>query len=1119
MKKKKDFSPKAREKKEGRLLSFLLIIALLPGVTFTTRAGGATAPDSVTFGNRQLTVEQAFDAITDQLKYEIFYNDALDDKRVTRLPAPKMSLENVLHHLLGEAFTYKIDKQTIVISPATRENNANAQQASKSISGTVKDESGQPLPGVAVAVKGTTIGATTDREGRYLLYLPPGDKLVIRFSFMGLESQDVEYSGQVTINVVMKESVTELGDIVVTGIFNKARESYTGAATRVTEKELKNFRGQNLLSTLRNIDPSINIIVDNNLGSNPNIIPEITIRGNSSLPMSVEELNSEASKQLNAPLVIMDGFEIGIQRLMDFNDEEIASITILKDASATAIYGSRGANGVIVIATKSPQAGKLRVFVQGGVNVEIPDLTSYNLLNAREKLEVERMSGLYGTETTRWNYYTSYQRYYNANYEEVARGVDTDWLSQPLRVGLGQRYNLRMEGGGSEFRWGVGLSYNNTAGAMKDSERNALNGSITLSYSFKNVIFRNATSFDYSKGVDSKYGSFSEYARMNPYWRIRDENGELIERYVHLGQYYANPLYNARVNAFNYSKSNSITNNLAIDWKILDVLTFRAQLGLSKSFNTSDNFLPPEHTSFAEYTDENAFRKGSYTYGTGEGMNVEANATLNFSKLFADKHQLYAGLNVSLNQKESFSFTFTGEGFASDKAHYFSNALQYAEGTKPSGGESITRSVGLTGNLNYTYANRYYADFSYRVDGSSQFGSENRFAPFWSVGLGWNLHNESILKGISAITNLRLRGSYGNTGSQQFSAYQALAMFQYANDTRYLVWNGAALMGLGNNHLKWQNTRQGNVGLEVGLWDNRLSFSLDAYKKKTDNLLSQMEIPRSHGFASYTENVGTVQNVGYEGMVSGQLIRDSRQNLRWTLTAKFAYNRDKVTKLSQAMKDQVEIQKRLNVEINSLLYEGYSSKSIWAVPSLGIDPSTGDEILLDPDGQPTTTWSSLAKRYYGDAEPRLRGNVSTLFSWRNLSLNLSFAYHWGGKQYNTTLLQKVEVSSAQLIYTVDKRVYTERWQKPGDVKGFKKYNGSATKATSRFVMKDNVFEFQSASLQYRWHAAFLRENLGVEALNLSVNMSDVFYISSIKRERGIDYPFTRKISCAFSFMF
>jgi hypothetical protein len=697
--------------------------------------------------------------------------------------------------------------------------------------------------------------------------------------------------------------------------------------------------------------------------------------------------------------------------------------------------------------------------------------------------------------------------------------VDTDWLSQPVRVGVGQRYNLRMDGGGNEFRWGVGLSYNNTAGTMKDSERNTLNGLITLSYSFKNVIFRNVTSFDHNKGTESKYGNFSDYVRMNPYWRIRDDNGELIKQYLNFGSYYANPLYNAQVNAFNYSKSNIITNNFAIDWKIIDALTLRAQLGLSKSFNTTDNFLPPDHAEFANYANDNLFRKGRYTYDTGEGMNVDANATLSFSRSFADKHQLYAGLNVSLNQRESFAFRFVGEGYASDKGHFFSNALQYAEGIKPSGSENITRSVGVTGNLNYTYANRYYADFSYRMDGSSQFGSENRFAPFWSVGLGWNLHHEGLLKGITAISSLRLRGSYGNTGSQQFSAYQALSMFRYSTDTRYIIWNGASLMGLGNEHLKWQNTRQGNVGLEINLWDNRISFSLDMYKKKTDNLLSQMDIPRAHGFNSYAENVGEVENTGYEGMVSGYLIRDSRQNLRWTLTAKFAYNKDKVTKLSQAMKDQVEIQKRLNVEINSLLYEGYSRNSIWAVPSLGIDPSTGDEIFLDPDGKLTTTWNSQAKRYYGDAEPSLRGNVSTLFSWRDLSLNLSFAYHWGGKQYNSTLLQKVEVSRTQLIYNVDKRVYTERWQKPGDVKGFKRYDGSATKASSRFVMADNVFELQSASLQYRWHAPFLRERLGTEALNLSINMSDIFYISSIKRERGIAYPFARRISFAFSFMF
>ena len=341
------------------------------------------------------------------------------------------------------------------------------------------------------------------------------------------------------------------------------------------------YKGQNLLATLRNIDPSINVVMDNALGSNPNVIPEINIRGNSSLPMSVDELNQQASKQLNAPLVIMDGFEITLQKLMDFNDEEIESINILKDASATAIYGSRGANGVIVVTTKAPQAGKLKIYVQGGMNIEMPDLSSYDLLNARDKLELERIVGLYDDEDDVVNDRALKEKY-GQLYSEVLKGVNTHWLSQPIQTGIGQKYNLRLEGGNESFRWGTNISYNSVIGAMKGSKRNTFSGTVTLSYSVKNVLFKNQTSIDINKGVESKYGTFSDYAKMNPYYRIKDENEEYIKEYTIKGTKQYNPLYNAQLGVIDEDKYTLITNNFSIEWSINHDLRLRAQLGLQK---------------------------------------------------------------------------------------------------------------------------------------------------------------------------------------------------------------------------------------------------------------------------------------------------------------------------------------------------------------------------------------------------------------------------------------------------------------------------------------------------------------------------------------------------------
>ena len=1096
---------------------FLFLLFLILTTQFSLNA--YSQERKITFSLKNASLKDIIGEIRKNSDYDFVYRDVNLESFTRRDVAFKdATIEQVLTDCRkGISLGYEINGKTIIIRKKAI---SQKEKKSKTITGKVSDEQGNVLPGVSVIIKGISLGTATNSDGEYRLEIPEINDPVLIFSFVGMRTQEVIVGSKTRVDVQLVEDSKTLEGVVVTGIFTKSKESYTGAVTSISAKELKMYRGQNLLATLRNIDPSVNIVTDNALGSNPNLIPEINIRGNSSLPTSVYELNQRVSKQLNAPLVIMDGFEISLQKLMDFNDEEVESINILKDASATAIYGSRGANGVIVVTTKAPRAGKLKVFMQGGINIEMPDLSSYDLLNARDKLELERIVGLYDDKDDIVNDRALKETYYQL-YEEVLKGVNTDWLSQPVRTGVGQKYNLRLEGGDQAFRWGVDLSYNSIMGAMKGSKRNTFSGSVTLSYSVKNVIFKNQTGVDINKGDESKYGTFSDYAEMNPYYRIKDENGVMYKYYTIKGKRQDNPLYNASLNTINQQKYTLIMNNFSIEWNIYNDLRLNARLGVQKQNNTSDNYLPPSHSIFSYTTDSDSyFRKGSYTYKTGENINVDANVTLSYSKVFRDKHQLYAGFDYSIAQKKDYSYTFKVEGFSDGKLDFIGNALQYEKGGKPYATEDLSRRVGFTGNINYIYNNRYYMDFSFRADGSSLFGSKNKFAPFWSVGVGWNVHNEKFMAKQNVVNTLRVRGSYGETGSQQFSSYQALSTFQSYTGKRYIVWYGAELMGLGNEKLKWQVTTQINGGVEMELWNGRVSASFDIYSKKTSDLLSRMDLPLANGFSSYVDNVGEVQNNGCEMVLGGYLIRDTRSNIIWSMTAKLAYTKNKVTKLSEAIKKQNEIFKLNGAEINQLLYEGYAQNSIWAVPSLGIDPSTGDEIFLDKDGNITSKWNAADKRYFGVDEPKYRGNISTYFAWKDFSINLGFACHWGGQQYNNTLLNKVEVTNDYINKNnVDGRVYKKRWQKPGDVKPYKGYGDVATKATSRFVMDDNVFQFQSASVEYRLRSEWLSNRWKIETVNIGANMSDIFYISSIKRERGTSYPFARRLSLMLSLIF
>ena len=998
----------------------------------------------------------------------------------------------------------------------------------RTVTGTIVDKNGEAIIGATVRVVNTTVGTATDIDGKFTLRLP-ADVTALEIGFVGMKPQLVSIKGKEDIQVVMEDDNVALDDVVVTGIFKKAKESYTGAVSTISNEELRMHRGQNLLQTLKNADASLNFRVNNLAGSNPNNLPELNIRGNSSLPMSVEEYNQTASNAVNTPLIIMDGFEITLEKLMDYNDEEIESINILKDAAATAIYGSRGSNGVIVVITKQPEPGKLRVNAEIGIDMEVPDLTSYDLLNAREKLELERQVGLYDSEYPDMD--LRYQETYNERYQRVLSGMSTDWINKPIRTGVGSHYNLRIEGGSEEFRWSGTMNYKNVQGAMKNSSRRTFNGSITLMYSVKNLIFKNYLTYGMTRGKESNYGSFSDYVAQQPYNSPYDEDGNVVEYFESfygassgMGEF--NPLYDAMLNTINKSGYEELTNNFSIEWNIFQGLTLRGQLGITSTWNHSDYFLPAEHSYFTidnydEYsTAEGFFRRGRYEYGTGKAYSYSGDLTLSYSNTFKDKHQLYVGLNYSIAEDKAWNYSFTVEGFSNENMNFLGNALSYEQDGMPSGSKSTSRRVGFTGNVNYTYDGRYYVDASGRVDGSSTFGSDKKYAPFWSVGLGWNLHNESFLTGNPTLNLARVKISYGLTGTQQGSSSGASTIYVFDSENRYMNWTGSVLSEWGNPQLTWQTTNEFNVGAEIGLWNGRIRAEFDFYTKKTSDLLSSMDLPLSMGLNSYMANVGEVKNRGWEASLNAYIIRDSEKELNWLVSGQLVYNKNWISKLSDAIKAQNEEYLAQDVEVANLFYEGRPQNSIYAVRSLGIDPSTGQEVYLDRDGNITDTWTAGDKVYLGSADPLYRGNLNTMVRWKGLTFNASFNYYWGGKVYNQTLIDRVEVTLNDLTTSnVDRRVYEDRWMQPGDKTFFKGFSNEETRATSRFVMDDNTLELSSMSLEYRWDNQWLRNMTHLQSITFGVNINNLFYWSSVKQERGIDYPFARNLQGSIRFLF
>ena len=1090
-------------------------------------AGLAQAQEKrITAEFKDTPLSEALKQLEKSSDYKILFTyDDVQDYRVTATLKNATIIEALTEVLKGKPFSFSDITNGKYISVVYQPEKRSTEM--RTISGKVTDSNGEPIIGATVRVVNTSVGTATDIDGKFTLSLP-ADVTALEIGFVGMKPQLVSIKNEEEINVVMEEDNVALGDVVVTGIFKKAKESYTGAVSTITNDELRMHRGQNLLQTLKNADVSLNFRVNNAAGSNPNREYNVNIRGNSSLPMSVEEYNESASNAVNTPSVILDGFEISLEKLIDYNDEEIESINILKDAAATAIYGSRGSNGVIVVITKQPEPGKLRVNAEVGIDLEVPDLTSYDLLDAKEKLELEQALGLYDDDENP-SRDLQIKQIYNERLRRVLSGQTTDWIDKPIRTGVGSHYNIRLEGGSEEFRWSGTMNYKNVQGAMKNSSRRTFNGSITLMYSVHNLIFKNYLTYGMSRENESNYGDFDDYVAQQPYNSPYDEDGNLVDHFESFyndrrGEY--NPLFDASLHTIDKEGSENLTNNFSIEWNILEGLTLRGQFGITSTWNHSDYFLPANHSEFTldesgEYdTDDGFFRRGRYEYGTGKAYSYSGNVTLSYSQQFNEKHQLYVGLDYSIAEDRSWNYNFVVEGFSNENMSFLGNALGYEQNGMPTGSKSTSRRVGFTGNVNYTYDGRYYVDASGRVDGSSTFGSDKKYAPFWSVGLGWNLHNESFMADNAFVNTLRLKASYGSTGSQQGSGSGASTIYTYATDNKYMNWTGATLTEWGNPKLTWQTTDEFNVGTEIGLWNNRIRAEFDFYTKKTSNLLSSMDLPLSMGLSSYIANVGEVKNRGWEASLNAYIIRDTGRELNWIVSGQLVYDKNWISKLSEAIKAQNEEYLAQGTEVANLFYEGRPQNGIYAVRSLGIDPSTGQEVFLDRDGNMTDIWDAGDKVYLGSADPLYRGNLNTMVMWKGLTFNVSFYYYWGGKTYNQTLIDRVEVPLRTVrTSNVDRRVLEDRWMQPGDKTFFKAFSEEETNASSRFVMDDNVLELSSISLEYRWDSEWVQRTTRLQSITFGVNMNDLFHWSSTKQERGTSYPFARNLQASIRFLF
>lgn len=1004
------------------------------------------------------------------------------------------------------------------------------------VSGQVTEESGVPLPGVTVVVKGTTNGTKTNENGKYRLNnVPPNGTLV--FSYIGYKAQEVKIGSRAGIDVKLLTEVQSMKDFVVNGYQQLKKESYTGSAITITGEELKRFNPQNILQSIQASDPSFRLVENNIAGANPNQLPNVNVRGTTAIPTGdASQLSrTQLANVTNLPLFILDGYQVSIETIFDLDFNRVEMVTLLKDAAATAIYGSRASNGVVVIQTRAPKEGELELYYNYELNVTTPDLTAYNVLDATQKLEYERLAGLYTSNGV--NSADELEKQYYAKKKNVLSGINTYWLSQPVATDFGHKHSVSLQGGSSTIRYGIDARYQTNNGVMKGSGRDRYSLSNTLSYQPKSqkLLFRNQFTLSQVTSKASPYGTFDQYVNMNPYYPIRDSAGRLIREIdkwnyrglndkgqdAGLTNTVLNPLYDATTGSFNKSSYLEFIDAFSTQYSPTDALRFNATVSLTKRKTTEDVFASPLSNYYYFYSGDALKDRGKYTYTSQDDMQVDGYATITYNKALQNTHFLNFSLGMNVQATKTDIKSFSAIGFTNDRFTNITFARKYEDNTAPTGDIEEQRLIGGFLSFNYSYQNRFLMDGTVRVDGSSKFGTGSRMAPFWSYGIGWNLHKEKFLQH-TAISQLRLKATTGLTGSVSFPAYLSNTTYQYYTGSWYSTGVGAVFTAYGNPELKWQRTNNYDVSMELGLFNDRVYISPRYYYKLTRDLLADINVPTSTGFDKYKANLGEMVNKGYEVYMRANVWRT--RNWSANININLVHNTNVITKISDALKsynDQVDKQQDAKAELATaplLRYkEGQSLNTIYAVRSLGIDPENGKEIYLNQDGTRTYDYKVKNTVPVGDQTPDVDGYFGGSLIYKSLMLQLNFYGKVGGDIYNQTLVDRIE--NANPWYNVDSRALDLRWKQPGDHALYKDITDkSLTRTSSRFVQREDRLELKSVYLSYDAPAT-LYKRLKMKNLRFALTMNDLFYWSTVKLERGIEYPFARSFTFSLSTRF
>ncbi len=972
------------------------------------------------------------------------------------------------------------------------------------VTGTVTQFSdGSTLPGVTVRVEGTSMGTVTDMDGEYTITVPSDAALV--FSYIGMNTETVPVNNRSIIDVAMTSDLQALEEVIVVAYGTRTTQTRTGSVSVVSGEQMAESQANSPERALQGRLAGVQV---NSPSGSPGATANITVRGVGSINAGTE------------PLWVVDGIAVAtgdfgyatnsFNVLSNLNPNDIESITVLKDAAASSIYGSRAANGVILVTTKSGKAGKTRINarVEGGFSAPIMDNKGFRFMNPEEQLDYWRAAA--NNAGIDPDNPASGQFYFPRN---LLSGELTNWWDEVFQDARTQEYEVSASGGNEKTTFFLSMNYKDQQGIQISSYMERYNIRANLDHKIND---RFKFGFRFSGAKSELSDRFDGLAYGNPFWaaqsifpwnNVRNEDGTF--NYNIPENLNSNPVSMDALNE-RFDIMESVNTAVSLEINIFDGLTFKTNNSIDMRKTTGRDYRHPETGEGGGRETPNTIN-GQLFAANLDRLQLTTSNVLSYNKIFNDVHNVMALAGFEAENLETTSYTMQGYGIGAD-IPYLNNATSQQDVGYSYTARSL---VSLFANAEYSYSGKYYIQASIRRDGSSRFGENNRFGIFPAVGMSWNMHNEDFLKNVSYLNLLKLRASFGTTGNWLIGNYETRGLY---GTRSYNGTGGLAPASLAKPDLTWELTETYNLGLDLNLF-GRLDASVDVYQRNTSDMLLDVPISQTSGFSNLRRNVGSMRNEGIELLLNGQVIRTP--DMTWNVGGNIAFNRTRILDLAgeAVVGDGFFRRYRAYGEEGNEDYE-YGLSHYYVYDWAGVNPLTGMGLWYDEDGNLSENYNNARRVYRGKSDPDFFGGLTTSFSWKGISVNALFEYKVG---HYVKVMERRYVDSDAFSFQTHSSNSLDYWKEPGDVVATPKpiaNNNSESNAwgTSRFLEKGDYLRFKELSVSYTL-PKLISDNIRAERIRLYASAynlytwHDVSYFDPERDARGGGYalypnPFT-----------